>query len=111
EPGGDALQRRTGMAAAQRLRPGDLEAAVRGRERGEVDAAGAQGLDPGAVGTEFRPGAAAHRQDAGLGSHREWTLRRRERERAILAPAGEAVLHVEAHALCAQAAYPAAQEG
>ena len=60
------LQGMAGVAAAKMLAPADVEAAVRGSQRRDVDAALAQRLDPGAVRSELRPARPAERQDPGI---------------------------------------------
>ena len=108
--GDDGFQRRAGVAFGEVRAPADVEAAVRWLQRRDVDAAIAQHVLPCAIGSELRPAAAAESEHHGVCADLAFAFGRREAQRVVFAPAEPAMLHVEAHALCVQAAYPAAQQ-
>nr|GEU28576.1 hypothetical protein [Tanacetum cinerariifolium] len=107
---GDRRQGLARVAAAEMRAPIDVEAAVGRNQGSDVHAALRQQRNPGAVRPQPRPAAAAQGQHHGIRPHQHVAVRAGERQRAVAAPAGPPVAHVEAHAVLAQAVQPGAQQ-
>ena len=97
-------------AAAKYLRPGREKPAVGRLQRHDPDAGRAQHIDPIARGAELRPAGAAERQDGGVGLGGHAAVRRRERERPRIVPAGPSMPQLEGDARRIEAPQPGAQQ-
>ena len=109
------LQRRAGMALAQEVAPGDVEAAVGRHQRRHVDALPGQPRLPGAVRAQPRPARAAQRQHDCIVRARPRPLRRVEAERPATALrglelSGPAVARMQHQPGRAQPVQPGAQQ-
>ncbi len=105
------LERAAGETAGQMIAPVDVEAAVGRLQWRDIDAACGKQRHPAAIGAQFRPTAAAHREHHGIGFDPGLAVRMGETQAMAILPAEPAMLHVEANPLLAQPSHPAAQQG
>ncbi len=114
ERGGDGLQRFAGVAGAEVLAPGHVEAAIGGPQGGHRHPGGVQQCHPAPVGAELGPAATAEGQQHGVCDKSALAVRCGEAQLpAALArcQTQPAMAHLEAHALLAQSMQPGAQQG